>query len=172
MSASYTYTKDENGHLMCNYEKCSFKPKATPAHPNGNPSTLHYHIKTKHTGEYAHVCSVCKHGFLHALTLQTHMAARHPEVRQQNPAELYKCPLEGCEFESLTKANRRIHFLRKHCHEQVVQYQGDAIVDGKKMIQCGCCNETFKSGTAFHYHIGSCMILKNVPVHDLLESVC
>jgi predicted SprT family Zn-dependent metalloprotease len=99
------------------------------------------------------------------------MAARHPEVKQ-NPVEVYKCPFDQCEFESLTKANRRIHFLRKHCHEQVVQFQGETVVEGKKMIQCGSCNETFKSGTAFHYHIGSCIITKNVPVHELLASVC
>ena len=132
--------RDSDGHLQCSYDKCSFKPKATPAHPHGNPSTMHYHIKTKHTGEFAHVCSVCKHGFLHAMTLQTHMAARHPEVRQATTLETYRCPLDNCDFESLTKANRRIHFLRKHCREQVAQYQMESLVVGKKYIQWGCCN--------------------------------
>jgi len=172
MSATYIYMRDSDGHLQCSYDKCSFKPKATPAHPHGNPSTMHYHIKTKHTGEFAHVCSVCKHGFLHAMTLQTHMAARHPEVRQATTLETYRCPLDNCDFESLTKANRRIHFLRKHCREQVAQYQMESLVDGKKSIQCGCCNEQFKSGTAFHYHIGSCMISKGLEVHTMLQSVC
>jgi len=171
MATPYIYKRDENGHLMCGHDKCSFKPKSTPTHPNGNPSTMHYHMK-KHAGDFAHVCSVCKHGFLHALTLQTHMAARHPEIRQQTTVEVYKCPLDNCEFESLTKANRRIHFLRKHCREQVSNYQTEIIVDNKKVIQCSCCSEQFKSGTAFHYHIGSCMISKGIEVHELLESVC
>lgn len=166
---NYVYARDATGHLLC--EECGFKPKATERHPKGNPSTMHYHLK-KHQGDFAHVCAVCQKGFLHKLTLDTHRAARHPTV-QQETVELYMCPVVNCDFESLTKANRRIHFLRKHCHDQVVNYQEDLVVDSKKMIRCGCCrHETFKSGTAFHYHIGRCMLNNEIEVSPLLESVC
>lgn len=166
----FSYKRDASGHLIC--EKCNFKPKSTARHPLGNVSTMHYHMK-KHEGNYAHICQVCKHGFLHKLTLDTHMAARHPEQNQNSKLEKFQCPVDGCEFISVTKANRRIHFLRKHCHEAVLKNMMEAKTEeGKKEIQCGCCQLKFKSNTAFHYHVGKCLVDHNVDAHPLLASIC
>lgn len=165
----FIFKRDANGHLMC--DRCEFKPKPTPKHPLGNPSTLHYHMK-KHEGDYAHICKVCNHGFLHKLTLETHMAARHPEQNTGKQLEKFRCPVEGCDFESVTKANRRIHFLRKHCSDAVMKHMTEVSVENKKEIQCSCCSERFKSNTAFHYHIGKCLVDHNIQVHTLLASVC
>lgn len=168
---TFTYVRDASGHLMC--DKCTFKPKSTVRYPLGNPSTMHYHLK-KHEGNYQNVCSICKHTFLHKMTLDTHMAARHPEVQEQaqQKHEVFKCPIEGCEFEALTKANRRIHFLRKHCNDILNNYCEELVLEDKKYLRCVTCSERFNSNTAFHYHCGKCFLTHNIEVHPLLESVC
>lgn len=167
-----SYKRDENGNLMC--DKCEFRPKPTAKYPHGNPGTLHYHMKSKHEGDLAHVCQHCQRGFLHKLTLDTHIAARHLQEDQKKNVEYFTCPVENCDFKSLTKANRRIHFLRKHCQEVVAKYMQS--VNGEKDSQdkysCNCCSEIFKSSTAFHYHIGKCLVDHNIAAHPLLESIC
>ena len=166
----FTYKRDENGHLMC--DRCSFKPKATPTHPNGNPSTLHYHMK-KHEGDFGFVCEICKHGFLHKVSLETHMASRHPDSMTQKDVNTYSCCADGCDFTSLTKSNLIIHFMRKHCSEEVkknmIPVEGE---DKKKEIQCRCCQNNFKSGTAFHYHIAKCFSSNNIQAHPQLKEIC
>lgn len=100
------------------------------------------------------------------------MAARHPEHLEGKNIQKFRCPVDGCEFESITKANRRIHFLRKHCHDAVVKHMKDTVVENKKVIECVCCSEKFNSNTAFHYHIGKCLVDHTVAAHPLLAEVC
>lgn len=165
-----SYQRDENSNLMC--DQCSFKPKPTTKNPHGNPGTLHYHIKSKHEGDFAHTCTVCQHSFLHKMTLDTHMAARHPEKQPKVPLQTYTCPVNGCNFEALTKANRRIHFLRKHCSDAVRENTIEVEIDNKKQFQCKCCQEVLKSSTSFHYHIAKCLIDNNILTHPQLAEIC
>jgi hypothetical protein len=78
------------------------------------------------------------------------MKAKHPEQQTQKKPAVIKCPHDGCEFESLTKANCRVHFLRKHCKELV-----DDILEDK--ATCKECNKAHGSPTAFYYHAVGCI---------------
>ena len=153
-----SYKRDVNGHLMCH--KCDFKPKATPAHPFGNPSTLHYHLKKQHDGNCSHVCKTCGYAFLHKLALDTHIASRHPETLER--VETFRCNVPGCEFESLTLGNLEIHKARKHCSNLVNQYLETIHIENKKVYHCQCCNKDFKSSTSFNYHIVKCLDQHNI----------
>jgi hypothetical protein len=153
-----SYKRDANGHLMCH--KCDFKPKATAAHPFGNPSTLHYHLKKQHDNDCAFICKTCGYAFLHKLSLETHIASRHPETIQN--VETFKCDCPGCTFESLTRGNLEIHKARKHCSELVNQYMETLFVEKTKLYRCTCCAKDFKSGTSFNYHIVRCLASHNI----------
>jgi hypothetical protein len=148
-----SYKRDANGHLMCHL--CEFKPKPTQAHPKGNPSTLHYHLKKQHNGDCSHVCKTCGYAFLHKLALETHIASRHPEVNQK--VEMYRCNVPNCDFESLTLGNLNIHKARKHCSCLVNQYLQVVDIEKKKVYRCTCCQKDFQSGTSFHYHFVKCL---------------
>jgi hypothetical protein len=148
-----TYKRDGNGHLLCHL--CDFRPKSTPAHPNGNPSTLHYHLKKQHNGDCAHVCKSCGYAFLHKLALETHIASRHPDLNQK--VEMHRCDCEGCDFESLTRGNLEIHKARKHYSTQVNKQLQIVEADNTKVYHCLCCTKDFKSGTSFNYHILKCL---------------
>jgi hypothetical protein len=106
------------------------------------------------------------------MTLDTHMAARHPEVNANAVHEIFKCPIDGCTFEAFTKANRRIHFLRKHCRDILNNYCEEVLIEEKKCLKCVTCSETFNSNTAFHYHCGKCFLNHNIEVHPMLASIC
>lgn len=144
-----SYKRDTDGHLMCH--KCSFRPKPTAAHPLGNPSTLHYHLKKQHDGDCSHVCKACGYAFLHKIALETHIASRHPEMNQT--VEMFHCDVEGCTYESLTKGNLEIHKARKHYSDLVNRYLQVVETDSKKQCHCTCCNKDFNSSSAFNYHI-------------------
>ena len=94
----FSYKRDSDGHLMCN--ECDFKPKPTTKHPKGNPSTLHYHLKS-HEGNFAFECKTCKKSFLQKLTLTNHILSRHPELNEK--IVTFNCPEPNCEFKSITK---------------------------------------------------------------------
>jgi hypothetical protein len=164
----FVHKRDVNGHLVC--ERCGFKPKATPRHPKGNPSTMTYHLK-KHDGDFAYKCRICNWNCLHKQTLDTHMATRHPEALKEKPTK-YKCPIEGCMYESITKAGRRIHFVRKHCGDEATKYQKTTKVEDKITLECSCCQQNFNSGTAFHYHLAGCWLEHQILPNSLLEKVC
>ena len=135
------YKRDENGLYLCHL--CDYTAKYG--------STLHYHLKKKHTGGCPHVCKTCGYTFLHKIALETHVASRHPEVKTN--VEMFRCPHEGCEYESLTLGNLEIHRARRH-YADVVQKNLEIIeLDNKKMYKCLCCQRDFKSSSSFHYHI-------------------
>jgi hypothetical protein len=117
-------------------------------------------LKKQHEGNCSHVCKTCGYAFLHKLALETHIASRHPEVNQK--VEMFKCDVPGCEFESLTKGNLEIHKARKHYAHLASQYLQIQEVEKKKTYRCSCCQESYKSGTSFHYHIVKCMTNHNV----------
>jgi hypothetical protein len=155
-----SYKRDETGHLLCHL--CSFKPKPTPTHPHGNPSTLHYHLKKQHEGNCSYVCRHCNYPFLHKLALETHIASRHPETVTN--LEMFRCDVAGCEFESITRGNLEIHKARKHCSSTVNQYLDIQEEEKTKIYRCNCCQKNYKSGTAFNYHILKCLNTYNIAV--------
>lgn len=101
---------------------------------------MHYHMK-KHEGHLPHTCVTCKKEFLHAQTLAVHIAAKHSK---EDTASL-KCPC--CPYKTLTKANRILHFMRKHCGEEI---QKMAIKDNT----CTC-DKVCNSGAALLYHLST-----------------
>ena len=127
----YVYEKNANGEYVCGICKATKK----------NQNTMHYHLK-KHEGHLPFECTVCKKEFLHAQTLAVHIAARHSK---ENSASL-KCPC--CPYKTLTKANRVIHYMRKHCSTEMANMKAKDNV-------CPTCTKVCNSSTAFIYHLST-----------------
>jgi KRAB domain-containing zinc finger protein len=127
----YVYQKNSAGEYVCSV--CQVTKK--------NQNTMHYHLKT-HEGHLPFECTTCKKEFLHAQTLAVHIAARH----SKKEAASLKCPL--CPHKTLTKANRIIHFMRKHCSDEV---QALKIADNV----CPKCSKQSNSSTALLYHLST-----------------
>ena len=132
----YVYQKNADGLFVCGV--CQVTKK--------NQNTMHYHLKT-HEGHLPFECPTCKKEFLHAQTLALHVAARHTKEK----AATLQCPY--CPYKTLTKANRIIHFMRKHCGEETSRFATNGLV-------CPACDKECNSSTAFLYHIATnCMQL-------------
>lgn len=141
----YVYQKNADGLFVCGI--CQETKK--------NQNTMHYHMK-KHEGHLPFTCTTCKKEFLHSQSLALHIAARH-----SNEAGTFVCPL--CPFKSQTKANRIIHFMRKHCEEDVKRFATNDLT-------CPTCNKISNSGTAFMYHISQCIQL-SVEKQEVLTTI-
>jgi KRAB domain-containing zinc finger protein len=129
---TYTYQKNAAGEYVCGICQATKK----------NQNTMHYHLKT-HEGHLPFQCTTCKKEFLHSQTLAVHVAARHSKETG------LKCPI--CPHKTLTKANRIIHFLRKHCEE---------VNTLKSELVCPTCSKECNSSTAFLYHLSTgCLVL-------------
>ena len=82
----FVYNKDSNGIYHCN--DCDFTTH--------NQSTMHYHIKVKHTGELEYECADCDMKFSQKSQLNLHIKSRH----SKKPVKEYKLPvLERSDFE-------------------------------------------------------------------------
>lgn len=143
---TYTYQKNAAGEFVCAICQATKK----------NQNTMHYHMKS-HEGHLPFECPTCKKEFLHAQTLAVHIAARH-----SNEATGLKCPL--CPHKTLTKANRIIHFMRKHCTEEIAAL---------KATDYGCpsCSKACNSNTAFLYHLSTGCVPLHTEKQVLLESI-
>jgi KRAB domain-containing zinc finger protein len=148
---TFEYIRNEQGLFVCPH--C----KVTKTRQN----TMHYHLK-KHEGKLPFQCSTCKKEFQFQQTLDLHRLAKHCDVTDKK----FKCPFANCEFQSLTEGNRRIHFLRKHCAEDIQRIQ-----DANNQFQCTACKKSFKSSTAFHYHASSCVNIHDKTRRDMLEKM-
>ena len=139
----YSYTKNEQGLYICpDCDKTTEKQ-----------NTMHYHRKT-HEQVLPFACKLCpstvplaKRQFLQAQTLANHVSAKHS---CDSSSTLLTCP--ECPVQSLTKANRIIHYVRKHCSIK------------QDTLACPSCEKVCKSGTAYAYHLGTC---KAGPIADL-----
>ena len=127
---TYIYQKNSAGEFVCGICQATKK----------NQNTMHYHLKS-HEGHLPFECPTCKKEFLHAQTLAVHIAARH-----SHEATYLKCPL--CPHKTLTKANRIIHFIRKHCAEEITGMKASNYC-------CPTCSKSSKSNTAFLYHLST-----------------
>jgi hypothetical protein len=150
----FEYVRDANNMYVCPHcDKVTEKQ-----------STMHMHYKAKHSGELPHECATCHRRFSQKQILDLHIRARHLDtLEDRDTFEVYDCPL--CPFSSNSVANRIIHFTRKHCKEYV-----DDLKDGTgNEISCTECQRTFKSSTAFYYHVAKCLTTMNITVPHLAE---
>ena len=143
MSASevvvaFNYKKNAEGLYVCPYCPATYERQ----------NSMHYHLK-KHAGMYPHKCKHCSKEFLQKQTLDLHMEAKHPEKLQA--VKMHVCPCGDCPYESRTKANLIIHYMRIHCAAECKSTQTK-----DKMTRCEACKECFKSQTAYYYHAAQC----------------
>ena len=139
---TFEYIRTEDGEYQCPH--CPFKKK--------NQSTVHMHIKAKHTGSFKHKCEHCNYECAARQTLENHVAAKHPDQLQEKVRE-FACPHEGCAFESLTKAGLRSHYLLKHLSKYTNMYLGKTDTG----IQCSHCGTGFQSKPSYVYHVPACL---------------
>ena len=114
---------------------------------------MHYHLK-KHTGNLNYECNICKKEFVHKQALDVHKATHHVEKEKR---KMISCDFKDCEFEAITKANVRIHMMRKHYKEdieQILKKRDDCFGE------CTSCKKDFASDTAFYYHAWNCLEIK------------
>jgi len=130
------YIKNESGEFVC--PNCNIVKK--------NQNTMYYHMK-KHEGKLDFECSICSKEFLQKSSLSLHMLSKH---KTQEVVDTYKCIVPECNFESLTKGNRRTHIMRKH-----FKVETDALLE--EHTGCSCCKESFPSTSAFYYHSINCV---------------
>ena len=148
---SSKYIKNENGDFVC--PSCEVVKK--------NQNTMYYHMK-KHEGKLPFECDICKKDFVQKSSLELHKLSKHKNVKDD--INEYKCVFDECNFSSLTKANRRIHCLRKHFHTEVDSILGDN-------LSCTHCKETFQSSTAFIYHAPSCIRITDTRKQTKLNEI-
>ena len=127
------YIKNDEGDFVC--PSCDIVKK--------NQNTMYYHMK-KHEGKLQFECDICKKDFIQKSSLELHKISKHTN---QPKEDMYACVFEDCESESLTKANRRIHCLRKHFKEEV------AIILEKDSNACNAC----KNSVQFKKMINRCL---------------
>jgi len=133
-SKSSKYVRNKNGEFVC--PSCSVV--------KANQNTMFYHMK-KHEGKLPYVCDICSKDFIQKSSLELHKLSKHKEDNNN----LYKCPYPNCQFESIQKANRRIHCLRKHFINEICDINDE--------LYCLNCKEEFQSETAFFYHAINCI---------------
>jgi len=131
---TYTYQKDANNLYVC--MACKFTCL--------NQNTMHYHYKT-HDIKKDHTCTHCAKDFISRQALE-----RHNESKHERPKTVYGCKL--CKFESGSKGNCQIHYIRMHCKKEVSKY-----LDEEEGVNCKLCNKSFNSLTSYYYHAFDCL---------------
>lgn len=144
------YVKNKNNEFVC--PSCSEVKK--------NQNTMFYHMK-KHEGKLPFVCNVCSKDFIQKSSLELHKLSKHKS--SNNCEELFLCPLPNCGFKSLTKANTRIHTIRKHFNKEIEDIEDD--------LYCLCCKKEFQSYTAFLYHAIRCIESEDKSKLKLLDTL-
>jgi hypothetical protein len=150
------YVKNAAGDFVCQHKDCnkSFKRQ----------NTMFYHMK-RHMAEFTYTCKDCDKGFLQKSAYLHHMAAVHPEDKEVqvtsndrlldekivNPyaGVSYKCPIDGCEFDTRTKANALVHYARLHAKDWIAPFD--------KEKGCSHCKKEFGSAAAYLYHSTGCV---------------
>lgn len=135
---AFTYKKNAEGLYVCPHCPVTYERQ----------NSMHYHLK-KHAGMYPHKCKHCDKAFLQKQTLDLHMEAKHPD--KLKAVEMYTCPCTDCHYESRTKANLQIHYMRIHCTDTC-----KFTIRKDKLTECNACCDTFKSATAYYYHTVHC----------------
>ena len=123
------------------------------------------HIKAKHSGTFKHKCEHCTYECPEKQALDRHIIAKHPEHGEKEKE--FVCPDACCEFESLTKAGLRSHYLLKHMASHVAKFLGKS----DNGIQCTHCGNEFKSKPSFVYHLPGCLP-ESVKTDSVKEGLC
>jgi hypothetical protein len=154
----FEYTRNENGDFVCTHCKDYVVPK-------GKQSTMNMHYHAKHSGDLPHGCTHCARRFLSRLSLEQHVQTNHMDRTQRaEVAETFSCPIEGCRYTAYTAGNRRIHFLRKHCTNEVnaiLERNGDSYT-------CLECTHVYNSSTAFYYHVAKCLPANTMNLQEIM----
>lgn len=151
----YKYGRTADGNVQCPH--CDYNKK--------NMSSVHEHIKAKHSGTFKHKCKHCPYESAVKQNLDTHIMSRHPEhsIKKQ---KVHVCPSEGCTYAANTRGQLRSHYLLKHLSDEVQEILGTT---QEGQILCTCCGIEFKSKPAFIYHTVNCLspdILANPEVQE------
>ena len=134
---TYTYQKNAAGDFVCG--KCGVTKK--------RQNTMHYHMKS-HEDNLPFQCQHCNKQFVQAISLKVHIDAMHTREEKK----MLACPC--CDFRTMTKANRLIHFIRHHTTEEEMS----AVLDEKDgKYNCKVCKKVCNSNTAYQYHVTSCI---------------
>ena len=144
------YTKNKNGEFVC--PSCSDVKK--------NQNTMFYHMK-KHEGKLPYVCNICSKDFIQKSSLELHKLSKHKSDNDCD--DFFVCPYPNCSFKSLTKANTRIHTIRKHFNDEIQEIQDE--------LNCLSCKKEFQSSTAFLYHAINCIESEDESKLKLLDSL-
>jgi KRAB domain-containing zinc finger protein len=123
---SIVYKKLEDGRYEC--VKCQ--------EIKNNQSTMHYHM-LGHEGKSPYKCKFCYKSFAQKSALDIHKSSKHEKNMR------FVCPFRECTYECSTKANCRVHYVRKHLG-----------LTAEKT--CGTCQRDFKSDPAYYYHVPLC----------------
>jgi KRAB domain-containing zinc finger protein len=153
---TFEYIRTESGDFQCPH--CPFVKK--------NQSTVHMHIRAKHTGSFKHKCEHCNYVCASRQTLENHVAAKHPEQLTEKVRE-FSCP--SCNFQSLTKGGLRSHYLLKHLSSYITTYMGKATDNS---IKCTHCGDGFNSKPSFIYHLVKCLPSEVTSETNVKKGLC
>ena len=151
MSSLSKYIKNEQGYFVC--PNCNIVKE--------KQNTMYYHM-LKHEGKLPYECDICKKEFLQKTSLEVHKISKHKD--QTKKENMYKCCFDNCSFEAVTKANRRIHVIRKHFKNEI-----DDIIDDNN--SCASCKNHFQSTTAFYYHALSCIKTDDIHKQKIIKMI-
>lgn len=146
----YNYIKNKDGDFVC--PNCNITKK--------KQNTMFYHMK-KHEGKLPFECDICSKDFIQKSSLEIHKLSKHCD--DKNSGDIYNCPFSKCSFKSTTKANRRIHVIRKHFKEQISCINDD--------LYCVCCKKEFQSDSAFYYHAIDCISVNDPKQIAIINSL-
>ncbi len=138
----FQYIRTDEGDYQCPY--CDYT--------KANQSTVHMHIKAKHSGTFKYKCEHCAYESLAKQNLENHIQSKHPTTCQESNKTI-TCPHEGCKFICRTKAQLRSHYLLKHLSDKI----NALLKKTETMFQCIKCQDEFKSKSAFVYHCVNCL---------------
>jgi hypothetical protein len=126
-------------------------PHCDYVRPLKNISSVHEHIKAKHSGTFKHKCKHCPYESAVKQNLDSHILSRHPEHSAKKQKE-FVCPSD-CSYAANTRGQLRSHYLLKHLTHEVTTMLGEK----NGLIICTCCGSDFKSKPAFVYHAVNCL---------------
>ena len=141
------YTRNANGDFEC--ETCG------RIFSKSRQSSAFYHLK-KHMDDMKYECPICQKKFLFEKSCTMHRVSQHPDESADVAVASFKCPYEDCTYSGTTWANRRIHFLRRHCATECEKLR-------KEGNECAVCRKVFRSATAFMYHAAKCIDGSQIP---------
>lgn len=148
----FAYIRTNDGNIQC--------PHCEYIRPLKNISSVHEHIKAKHSGTFKHKCKHCAYESAVKQNLESHILSKHPE-HSLKKAKTNVCPFDNCPYAANTKGQLRSHYILKHATTALEALMGTT---QEGHIQCTSCGDEFKSKPAFVYHAVACLPPNSIPV--------